>query len=84
MKFFSSASTAALACLLSLVPVALGEKYFQCSYDQKFTLADLIRTKSQCLVIIASDGEPLDPYGNFYPTRAFVRKIPGICKLYTP
>ncbi|CCU75991.1 putative candidate secreted effector protein [Blumeria hordei DH14] len=75
MKFFSSASTAALVCLLSLVPVALGEKYFQCSYDQKFTLAYLEMHKSHCLVSSAIHGDPLGPNGEVYPANRY-RMIP--------
>ncbi|CCU83193.1 unnamed protein product [Blumeria hordei] len=48
MKFFSSASTAALACLLSLVPVVLGVPYFLCRDDQKFTLDYIQSFKSNC------------------------------------
>ncbi|CCU83158.1 putative candidate secreted effector protein [Blumeria hordei DH14] len=74
MKFFSSASTAALACLLSLLPAVLGGPYYQCVYDQKFSLAKLKRKKSSYTVTNAKAGDPLDPNGDFYPTDRFTRK----------
>ncbi|CCU79680.1 CSEP0083 putative effector protein [Blumeria hordei DH14] len=43
MKFFSSATTAALAGLLLLVPAANGEQYFKCHSGRQFTM-ERVRT----------------------------------------
>ncbi|CCU82157.1 putative candidate secreted effector protein [Blumeria hordei DH14] len=71
MKFFSSAYTVALACLLSLVPIALGEKYFQCTQNKIFTMAELISHKSRYLETNMRHGNPLGPNGEVYPSRQY-------------
>ncbi|CAD6505871.1 BgTH12-06803 [Blumeria graminis f. sp. triticale] len=68
MKLLSAASTAALACLLLLAPVTLGDGYFQCSYDERFTLAYVQQKDSQCEVRHAKDDEPKGPNGELYRT----------------
>ncbi|CCU83284.1 CSEP0491 putative effector protein [Blumeria hordei DH14] len=71
MKFFSSASTAALTCLLSLVPVAHGEPYFKCTQNTIFTMAELQRDKVYFLETNAKHGDPLGPNGEAYPTHRY-------------
>ena len=71
MKFLSSASTAALAFLLLLMSVALGEPHFLCSYNEKISLEGLKHDKSFCDVARAKSGDPLGPNGEFYRTRRY-------------
>ncbi|CCU82159.1 putative candidate secreted effector protein [Blumeria hordei DH14] len=68
MKIFSPASTAALACLLLVVPVALAVGYFQCSHDERFSLAYIQHKDSQCEARHAKDDEPRGPNGEVYRT----------------
>ncbi|CCU83159.1 putative candidate secreted effector protein [Blumeria hordei DH14] len=77
MKFFSSASTAALACLLSLVPAVLGGSHFRCGNQQKFTMTKLRLKISSFAVSNARADDPLHPRGSFCPTYRFTRKPRG-------
>ncbi|CCU83160.1 putative candidate secreted effector protein [Blumeria hordei DH14] len=77
MKFFSSASSAALACLLLLVPVVLGGPHFRCSNGQKFKLLDLQDKSPSFLESNARDGDPLHPDGFCYPTHRLTKKSRG-------
>ncbi|CCU79713.1 putative candidate secreted effector protein [Blumeria hordei DH14] len=63
MKFFSSATTAALAGLLLLVPAANGEQYFKCDSGKEFTMAEVVSYGKSATAELSRTIEPsVDDY----------------------